>query len=125
MWEKMLLVAVGGALGSTARYLTSVVAGRVFGAAFPVGTLAVNLVGCLLIGIAFSLAEDRAVLSPHGRLFFMTGVLGGLTTFSTYALETVTYFGDGARNVAVANLVLTNVLGLLLVLAGMRVGRAL
>ena len=101
------------------------VSGRVFGTGFPVGTLAVNLVGCLLIGIAFSLAEERSVLSPHGRLFFMTGVLGGLTTFSTYALESVTYFGDGARDVAVANLVLTNVLGLLLVLAGMRVGRAL
>ena len=125
MWEKLLLVAAGGALGSAARYLTSVVSAKVFGAGFPVGTLAVNLTGCLLIGVGFALAEERSVLTPHGRLFFMTGVLGGLTTFSTYALESVTYFGDGARATAVANLVLNNVLGLLLVLAGMAIGRTL
>jgi CrcB protein len=125
VWERLLLVAAGGALGSSARYLTSLATGKVFGAGFPVGTLVVNLVGCLLIGVGFALAEERSVLSPHGRLFFMTGFLGGLTTFSTYALESVTYFGDGARAVAVANLVLNNVLGLLPVLAGMALGRAL
>jgi fluoride exporter len=125
VWEKLLLVAAGGALGSSARYLTSLASGKVFGAEFPVGTLIVNLVGCLLIGIGFALAEERSVLSPHGRLFFMTGVLGGLTTFSTYALESVTYFGDGARVVALANIVVNNVLGLLLVLAGMAIGRTL
>jgi fluoride exporter len=124
VWYRLMLVAVGGGLGASARYLTSVAAARLFGAVFPVGTLAVNLVGCLLIGVGFSLAE-RAIISPGGRLFFMTGVLGGLTTFSTYALETVTFFEEGARGVSLMNVLANNVAGVALVLLGLWAGRAL
>lgn len=123
MGLRIILVALGGGIGASARYLTSVAAGRVFGTGFPAGTLTVNLVGCLIIGIGFSLAE-RTILSPNGRLFFMTGVLGGLTTFSTYALETVTNFSDGSRGVSLGNIVANNGLGLMLVLLGIWLGRA-
>ena len=123
MWLKIGLVAAGGALGSSARYLTSLVAIRLFGTGFPAGTLIVNLAGCLLIGLSYSLAE-RTILSSGGRLFFMTGVLGGLTTFSTYALETVTAALDGSRGLALGNIALNNGLGLVLVVVGIWLGRA-
>ncbi len=123
MLGRLLLVAAGGALGASARYGTSLLAGRTLGTGFPMGTLAVNLVGCLLIGVLFSLA-DRALLGPSGRLFFMTGILGGLTTFSTMALETATSYQDGAAGLSLANLALNNVGGLLLVLVGMWLGRS-
>ncbi len=111
--------------GSGVRYLTSLLGWRLFGAGFPVATLAVNLVGCLLIGVAFSLAETRRAFSPLTRLLLMTGFLGGLTTFSTFALETVDYAHAGSVGIAALNILVTNAGGLAAVIAGMWVGRVL
>ncbi|GAB4261371.1 MAG: hypothetical protein Kow00122_18140 [Thermoleophilia bacterium] len=122
MLIRVLLVAVGGSLGASARYLTSLLAGRLFGAVFPAGTLLVNLGGCLLIGLGFSMAE-RGIISPAGRLLLLTGFLGGFTTFSTFALETITYLADGARSLSLLNLALNNGAGLLLVVVGLWLGR--
>jgi CrcB protein len=119
---RVLLVAVGGSLGASARYLTSLLAGRLFGAVFPAGTLLVNLGGCLLTGFGFSLAE-RGIIGPQGRLLLLTGFLGGFTTFSTFALETITYLADGARSLSLFNLALNNGVGLLLVVVGLWLGR--
>jgi fluoride exporter len=84
----MLLVALGGALGSVARYLTTLATIRWIGIEFPWGTLAVNLVGSLLIGIVHELGATAASLSPDARLFLTTGVMGGLTTYSAFSYET-------------------------------------
>lgn len=84
----VLLVALGGALGSVARHLTAGLAARWLGMDFPWGTLAVNLVGSFLIGVVNELAGTTARLSPDARLFLASGVLGGLTTYSAFSYET-------------------------------------
>jgi len=120
---KILFVLLGGSLGAVCRYGVSTAAARLYGDAFPWGTLCVNLVGCFLIGLAFALGVERSVLSPSFRLFFVTGFLGALTTFSTYALESMNFARDRQTMTAIANLLANNVAGLLLVLVGMWVGR--
>jgi CrcB protein len=80
-------VATGGALGSVLRFLVSAWFIQRVGVGFPWGTFVINTTGSLAIGIVLQLAVSRAGLSPYVRLFFATGVLGGYTTFSTYAFE--------------------------------------
>src|SRR5512136_3453 len=86
---KIFLVMLGGSIGALSRYGVSLLALKLFGTRFPWGTLLVNLVGCFLIGVAYALAERGSTwMNPSMRVFFVTGYLGALTTFSTYALET-------------------------------------
>jgi CrcB protein len=124
MIVKYTLVLVGGGIGAAVRYGTSLLANRLFGTGFPAGTLIVNLSGCFLIGLSFALAEQK-LISPNVRLFFATGFLGGLTTFSTYALESVNAARDGLHAVALTNIVVSNAAGLVLVVAGIGAGRLL
>ena len=116
---RMLLVMMGGALGALTRYGTGLWAGRYIGARFPWGTLMVNLTGCFLIGVCFALVERSSLLSPSARLFFMTGFLGALTTFSTYALETVNAARAETLVTALLNFFINNAAGLALVILGM------
>jgi fluoride exporter len=121
---KILLVMIGGSLGALSRYGISLLAAKLFGTRFPWGTLAVNLSGCFLIGLAFALAErGLSIMNPSVRLFFVTGFLGALTTFSTYGLETIISMREGTHLVTVANLLSHNIIGLALVFAGLLVGR--
>ncbi|MCP4693191.1 MAG: fluoride efflux transporter CrcB [Desulfobacterales bacterium] len=115
---KIFLVMVGGGLGALCRYSVALAAAKVVGARFPLGTLLVNLAGCFLIGAAFAVADRTQWLGPSARLFFMTGFLGALTTFSTFALETVTSTRASTLT-GVLNFLANNVGGVLLVLAGM------
>jgi fluoride exporter len=115
-----LLVMLGGSMGALSRYGASLLAVKLFGSRFPWGTLAVNLTGCFFIGIAFALAErGSGSMTPSMRLFFVTGYLGGLTTFSTYALETTNALGAQDSMAAVLNFTANNLLGVALVLLGM------
>lgn len=125
MMTNILLVMAGGSLGALSRYAMGLLALRMFGSRFPWGTLLVNLAGCFLIGLAFALAERGHGLMQHPaqRLFFITGYLGALTTFSTYALETVDAARAQSMLAAVSNLLLNNFLGAALVLLGMWAGR--
>lgn len=82
-------VGVGGMIGSVVRYFISLWVHLLFGVKFPWGTLAVNLVGCMAIGMLMYVIEDRHELPIAVRLFLVTGILGGFTTFSAFGLETL------------------------------------
>jgi CrcB protein len=122
-------VAIGGALGSVARYGCSGFVGRLAGATFPFGTMVVNVTGAILIGFlaALSVPEGRVLLPPSARLFTMTGICGGYTTFSTFSLETFNLLRDGDWFRAGANVLFSVMLCLVAVMigyiAGMRVTR--
>ena len=121
---KILLVMAGGSIGALSRYAVSLWAAKLFGTRFPWGTLTVNLSGCFLIGLAFAWAERGLnLMNPSIRLFFITGYLGALTTFSTFGLETVNSMREGTHLVTVANFLSNNVIGAALVFLGMLIGR--
>jgi fluoride exporter len=121
---KLLLIAVGGAVGTLARYGTSTALVRVTErTGFPLGTLAINLLGCLLIGYLNGLFLERLVVRPELRLALLVGVLGGYTTFSTFGWETTSLLRDGQYARAAANLLLSNGLGIVLVVVGYGLGR--
>jgi fluoride exporter len=118
VFTTIFLVMAGGSLGALARYGTTLMAVKYFGFRFPYGTLIANLTGCFLIGICFALVDRTSWLSPSMRLFLMTGFLGALTTFSTYAIETIVAIRSGTISTAVFNFLLNNILGLTFALVG-------
>lgn len=105
----LLAVALGGAIGSLLRYWISgwlnTPEGRL-----PVGTLSINVIGSLLMGIAFVLIMEKARLSPELRPLIMTGMLGGFTTFSTFSLEAVTLLNEGHTGAALIYVLLSVIL---------------
>lgn len=102
-----LLVALGGALGSVSRFFLSGVVAHHFGGTFPWGTFVVNVTGSFVIGFFATLTapDGRLFASGHTRQFFMTGVLGGYTTFSSFSLQTLALARDGEWMQAGANTV--------------------
>lgn len=92
---------------------------------FPLGTFAVNMIGCLIIGYLMQLSESRGVLQGDWRLFVFVGLLGGFTTFSSFGLETFYLLRDGEYIYAIANAVGQLVLGLMLVWLGIVAARLL
>ncbi|HEX5590172.1 MAG TPA: fluoride efflux transporter CrcB [Candidatus Limnocylindrales bacterium] len=120
----LILVAIGGAAGAVARYvIDGYVAERAAGAV-PWGTLVVNLSGSLLLGLLFAFAVERDVLPAAVRAPLMIGFLGAYTTFSTLVLESWRLWEDGAAGLALANAFGSVVLGLVAVVIGLTLGRA-
>jgi CrcB protein len=107
MLRNSILVFLGGGIGAVARYWFSGAVHRVLPADFPYGTMAVNVVGCFLIGIMMALFDGRTTMSPSARVFITIGVLGGFTTFSTFSFETVSLFRNGEVARACANAFVT------------------
>ncbi|MFZ5569540.1 MAG: fluoride efflux transporter CrcB [Thermodesulfobacteriota bacterium] len=123
--KSILLVMAGGCLGAVCRFGLSWAAAAVYNGRFPLGTLAANLIGCFFIGAAFAMADRTPFFGPSARLFFMTGFVGALTTFSTYALESIQAFRGGDPLTAGMNILASNVFGFASVLAGMWVVKRL
>ncbi len=121
--QKTIFIALAGLVGTLLRYWLSGFVARQYGETFPWGTVAVNLIGCLLTGTLFFLTEERFLISPTVRTVILIGLLGGFTTFSSYGLQTFTLLRDGEFGLAILNVVTSNILGLLMVWVGYVLGR--
>lgn len=93
--RSFIAIGLGGAIGSVLRYIVSLLTSRSAESSFPWSTFMVNIIGCFLMGILFSISEKYAWFSNDMRLFFITGFCGGLTTFSAFALENWKYVQQG------------------------------
>jgi len=126
LWPTYLAVMAGGALGSGARLWMSVAVAARFGETFPLGTLAVNALGCLLIGIftALTAVDGPLLVSPLVRQFVSIGVLGGFTTFSSFGLQTINLLSEGEWFYASLYVVLSLVVCLAFVWIGAMMGSA-
>jgi fluoride exporter len=121
----LVLVAVGGAIGSICRYLTGILAGRLFGPDFPWGTVIVNIVGSLVMGVFVGLLALRFNGSTSLRLFVAVGFLGGFTTLSSFSLDAVTLWERGAAFAAGGYVIGSVVASIGAVAAGLWIVRAL
>jgi CrcB protein len=124
---KILYVGLGGFLGSISRYLVAGAAQRLFPAtiSFPTGTFAVNITGCLIIGLLSGIAETRQIFNPETRILIFVGFLGGFTTFSTFGFETFSLIRDQQYFSAISNILLHVFLGLIAVWLGFILSRYL
>lgn len=120
----ILLVALGGALGSVTRYLTGVGMTRLLGSGFPWGTLTVNIVGSFLIGFLVELLARKLNGAVEVRLFLVVGFLGGFTTFSSFSLEALALFERGATASAATYVLTSLFISLAAVFGGLLLGRA-
>lgn len=122
--NKILLIGIGSGLGGILRYGLSTFVHLFFSRLFPLGTLAVNTVGCLLVGILFIILLERFDgIGESLRIFLLIGFLGGFTTFSTFSIETINLFEQGQYNLAFLNILSSVVLCLGLTWLGVIVGR--
>lgn len=114
-----LIVFLGGGIGSACRHGVNLLSARWFGGEWPAGTLTINVLGSLLMGMIAAYAMSRGSLSPHLKLLLMTGLLGGFTTFSAFSLEIVQLFQRGQTASAVAYATLSVLAGVAAILLGM------
>lgn len=122
--ERIFWICLAGALGTGVRHLVWVWAAQRFGPTLPYGTLIVNVVGCFLIAAVMQASIDLVAFPPTLRLALTTGFLGGLTTYSTFAFETVKLAREGARGSALSNFALTTLLCFGAILLGLAAARA-
>ncbi len=115
---KILVIGIGGFVGAIARYGISGLVHRASPGSFPFGTLAVNVLGCLLIGALMTIVEDRQPFTANVRLFLFIGLLGSFTTFSTLGYETFEYLKADDFKLGMYNVLLNVVIGISAVIAG-------
>jgi len=120
-----LAIAAGGALGSVLRFWMSGWTHGLLGRGFPYGTLLVNVLGCLLMGVLFVWLTERVSIAPVWRAGLLIGVLGGFTTFSAFSMETLNLLEEGAQVKALLNIVLSVVASLGATWIGMMAARQL
>ena len=112
MDRNILLVGLGGFIGSILRYLVAVLIAAQPSSGFPLATFAVNIIGCFLIGILFGLSDRGNIVSPEWRIFLTTGFCGGFTTFSTFSYESIKLLQDGEILYLSLNIVLSVLVGI-------------
>lgn len=125
MLNQLLMIAAGGAAGSVMRFLLSSGVHRVAGRDFPYGTLSVNVIGSLLMGILYIVLVERASLGAEWRALLLVGFLGAFTTFSTFSIETLNLLENGELLKAGTNVFLSVILCILAAWSGVIVGREL
>lgn len=121
--QRLLAVGAGGFVGALARYGLGGLVHRAYTGAFPLGTFAVNTLGCLAIGVVMTLVEERQLFGSHARIFLTIGLLGAFTTFSTFGHETLRLLRDGSWGAAALNVAANVMLGLAAVAAGSALAR--
>ncbi len=121
--RELLLVALGGAVGSVARVVTSGVALRLLPPGFPWGTTAVNLLGSFVFGVIVGLGVTRGGITANERALWLSGLLGGFTTFSAFSFDTVELFTQGFQGRALTSVVAQVVLGALALWIGMQMAQ--
>jgi CrcB protein len=121
---KILYLVVGGAIGTVARYFISGFAQKYMGSGFPWGTLVVNITGAFIIGFIWGLFETIEIRSGF-RIFVFIGILGGFTTFSSFALETMNLYKQGEVKMAFFNILANNALAIILVFVGFMAARGI
>lgn len=119
MTRAIILVGIGGGLGSILRYLTSEFANKYFQGSFPLGTFAVNIIGCLLVGLLLGLFEKQQLTHPDFKYLLIMGFCGGYTTFSAFASENINLFLSGHSFTAFLYIAASVLLGLFAVWAGL------
>jgi CrcB protein len=117
--QNILWVGLGGFIGASLRYIISLNSSKLFSSQLPYGTLIVNILGGLSIGFIMELSLTTDLISPSLKLFLITGIIGGLTTFSTFSYETVTLFIEGNYILGILN----TALNLFLSIAGVVIGK--
>ena len=123
--QAYLWVCLGAIAGSSARYFLSRLAARLLSAAFPYGTLFINLSGSFLLGLFLVWTSERVLVDPRWRLLVAIGFCGSFTTFSSYAFESFAYLEQGHWFLLGANILTNNLLCLAAVIAGAALARAL
>jgi CrcB protein len=122
---KYVELVIGGSIGTISRYLLAGFVYSVFGTTFPYGTMAVNLLGCFVIGLLSTMAEEKFLLGSNVRLTLMVGFCGAFTTFSTLILETNNLVRDGEMMRAFMNLFLSVIIGFILFRIGVLVAEVI
>jgi len=119
MVRAIILVGIGGGIGSIFRYLTNVFVAKYFQTIFPLATLLANILGCLLIGILLGFFERQQLSNPDLKFLFITGFCGGYTTFSAFASENINLFQSSNSLVAFLYIAVSVLVGLLAVWLGL------
>lgn len=117
-FKKIIYVGIGGFIGACLRYIISAKVPKLLGTQLPYGTLIVNVLGGILIGFIMELSLNSDLISPNLRLFLTTGIMGGLTTFSTFSYESISLFSEGSYLLGILNVVLNLFLSLFGVMLG-------
>ena len=125
MVANYLVVGLGGFLGAVARYIVALWIGQRWGRIFPFGTFFINISGCFLISLLMSLLTEKFMVNPQLRLFLVVGFLGAYTTFSTFEYETGTLVRDGEWSIALANVLLSVIVGFVALKAGEYIARSI
>jgi CrcB protein len=119
----IFFIALGGAIGAVGRYLVQVSVDKYVTISFPLGTMLVNLTGCFLIGLLYGFSLKYEWMTLEWRLFLITGICGGYTTFSSFSYESISLIREGSYGYFFLYVAGSVTLGLLATLAGMQIAR--